>query len=313
MSVDLSFSLSAKEQLCLSLPKHTGCYMAEIAAAIQISGEAGNTLDISAETVALAKRLYELLKRLGWTAETRTVGKARLYRQKTYCVSVRDYTALISKAGVLAAAPSAEQCIAQSVPGWISEPCCVRSYLRAVFLFCGSAVQPKKAYHIELVPRHETLAQGIVRLLAGLDITARITHRKENCVVYIKEADAVSDFWANIGAYDAMLEHEDTRIIKQVRNDVNRAVNCETANVQKTVNAAMHQRECIAYLQDHGLLDKLPEQLRAAAQARIKNPEATIAELAEAMQPPISKSGMNHRLRKLCQLAASEGLGNSPL
>lgn len=311
MSDDHSFSMRAKEELCHSIPKHDGCVLAEIAAACQVSGSVVfhsgmGALEIGAETIALAKRLYELIKkRTGISPEIKMISKARLYRQKVYSVALeQDYLQLLTDAGVI---KDGLPGTVKGVPEIIQETCCMRSYLRAVFLFCGSAVQPQKAYHVEMALRERQLAEGIVGLLGRLDIKARMTQRKESFVVYMKEADAISDFWANIGAHDALLEHEDTRIMKQVRNDVNRAVNCETANVQKTVNAAMRQRECIMFLERMGMLEKLPDTLRMAAEARLAQPEASIEELADSMSPPISKSGMNHRLRKLVSLAAAEG------
>lgn len=310
MSVEQNFSQRAKNELCrVEDVQHNECFFAEIAAASQASGslvlrQGTGALEIRTETAAFARRLFALLKGMtGYNPEIRAVSTSRLHKHKTYVVSLGEGALdLLKQAGVWDGMR-----ITQGVPASVHDACCIRAYLRSMFLCSGSATDPKKAYHIEMVLRDETLAQSVVRLLEQLDIPAKVTARKDSYVVYMKDADAISDFWANIGAYNAMLEHEDTRIMKQVRNDVNRAVNCETANVQKTVNAALHQRDCIDYLARRGLLEKMPQALREAADARLSHPEASIAELAALMSPPIGKSGMSHRLRKLCETAENEG------
>jgi DNA-binding protein WhiA len=185
----------------------------------------------------------------------------------------------------------------------LSLDCCRRAFIRGCFLAAGSISTPEKFYHLEIVCAREPLAKQIQSVLLQFGIEAKIVLRKRYYVVYVKEGDQISDILNLMDAPMAVMEFENVRILKDVRNRVNRNVNCETANINKTAFAAAQQLESIAYLRDTVGLELLPKGLRAVAQARLGMPEASLVELGESLDPPVGKSGVNHRLRKIRALA----------
>ena len=178
-----------------------------------------------------------------------------------------------------------------------------RGFLRRAFLDTGSMSDPEKGYHLEFVCDSGDEADLIVSALAAYDIRAKIVPRKKYQVVYIKESEDISTLLNVIGAHLSLMELENLRILKDMRNSINRKVNCEAANITKTVNAAAKQVEDIEYIREHYGLDNLPDGLRQMAALRLEFPDATLKELGERLSPKVGKSGVNHRLRKLCGLA----------
>ncbi|MFP5527320.1 DNA-binding protein WhiA [Peptococcus simiae] len=178
-----------------------------------------------------------------------------------------------------------------------------RAYIRGIFLGSGSLTDPQRSYHLEIVTQSEEYAEQITDLVAGYGIDFRMSYRKENCVLYLKESEQISDFLALIGAHEAVMDLENVRVAKGVRNRVNRLVNCETANMNKAIDAALRQVEMIEYIQAQGAFDKLPRALQQVAKLRLLAPEASLKELGEMCDPPIGKSGINHRMRRLEQFA----------
>ena len=193
------------------------------------------------------------------------------------------------------------------LPDNYTRTCCKRSYLRGLFLACGSITNPERAYHMEWVAHDEQMAQNVQTLLAELNIDAQQSKRKHQYIVYLKDGEGITRTLAQIGAHNALFAMENTRILHEVKNKVNRSVNCETANVTKIVNASMRQVQCIEYLAKSGRMATLNASLRQAADARLNNPQASLIELAQLMSPVATKSGMNHRLRRLVELAEQSG------
>jgi len=307
-----SFSARAKDSLIRTQLKHNGCMLAEVAAAAQATGSLvlsreGLALSIQMEHPAFARRIFGLIKELtGETPALRAKKNTRLRKTHTYTVllSGRETVAnLLQQAGVMT---DTMQTI-PAVPKTCRRLCCKRAYLRALFLACGSISNPEKNYHLEFSLRDGLLLKSVAEMLEGMGIHAGLTERKDGYVLYIKDGNAISDLLAVIGANTAILEYENTRILKQTRNNVNRAANCINANVDKTVDAAQKQIQCIRFLQKMRQWDSLTPPMKQAAEARLAHPEATIAELALMMSPPVAKSGMNHRLRKLCSMAELQG------
>lgn len=185
----------------------------------------------------------------------------------------------------------------------LKNDCCRRAFLRGSFLCLGSMSNPVKSYHLEYVCGSRAQAQQIADIIATFQIDARITERKNHFVVYIKEGEAIVDLLNIIGAHISLMDLENLRIVKEVRSSVNRRVNCETANISKTINAASRQMEDIIYLRDHYGLNRLPEHLKEMAMVRLEHEDASLKELGEYLDPPVGKSGVNHRLRKLKELA----------
>ena len=309
-----SFSFRAKEELARIKLRHQGCLFSEIAAAAQACGSiviSSGKLSIrfSFENPALARRIYGHIKDLtGESPELVLKQHTKLNKAHTYILNIEGQAALpvLKQAGVI----NEELAIQHTVPAWIKRSCCKRAYFRVLFLAAGSVSAPQKGYHLELTLGDPELAQSVQQQLASAGIKAGIARRKKSYMVYVKDGEAIAELLAFIGAHSAILAYESSRVLKAVRNDVNRAVNCETANVQKTVNAAQRQIGCIRYLIAKDMFKKLPVPLKQAAEARLENPEATLEELSFLMSPKIAKSGMSHRLKKLCEYAEQQGYTN---
>ena len=185
----------------------------------------------------------------------------------------------------------------------VKKECCRRSYLRGVFLGAGSLSDPMNSYHLEIVANSEEYAESLVKLIETFGLHPKISSRKNVLLVYLKESEQIADFLNIIGAHQALLELENIRIQKEMRNQVNRLVNCESANMNKTIDAAYKQRMNIELIQKYHGFEQLSEGLRAVAEARLEYPEVSLKELGSLMDPPIGKSGINHRMRKLEELA----------
>ena len=178
-----------------------------------------------------------------------------------------------------------------------------RAYIRGAFLGGGSISDPEKNYHMEFVTNNEDYANSLRDLINSEGLNAKIVARKNSFVVYLKESEQISDLLSMIGAYQALLSLQSTKIVKEMRNNVNRIVNCETANLSKTVNAAVRQVENIKLIQSKIGISSLPENLQEIALLRVENEDMSLKELGEMLNPPISKSGVNHRLKKIEQIA----------
>lgn len=185
----------------------------------------------------------------------------------------------------------------------VSKNCCKRAYIRTAFLCCGSISDPHKHYHIEFVDNDYEHADSLKQLIASFGISMKIVERKNHFVVYCKEAELIVDLLNVMSAHRALLELENLRVVKGVRNNVNRLVNCETANLNKVIAASVRQIEAIEYISDKKGLGCLPDNLKKMAEIRIMYPDASLKELGEKMIPPVGKSGVNHRLKKICEIA----------
>lgn len=181
--------------------------------------------------------------------------------------------------------------------------CCVRAYLRGAFLAVGSMSDPEKSYHLEYVCQREADAVTISELLKKFDVDAKIFTRKNSYVTYIKDGTLIAQTLSIMEAHVALMEFENMRILKEMRNSVNRQVNCDTANIKKTISAAQKQIDEIRLLMSSKEYKELPDSLKEIASLRIEYPEASLTELGQMCDPPVGKSGVNHRLRKLGELA----------
>ena len=185
----------------------------------------------------------------------------------------------------------------------IQKNCCKRAFLRGAFLCAGSISDPEKFYHFEIVCSSRPKAVQMQELIQSFEIDAKIVKRKKYDVVYVKEGAQIVELLGLMGASISLLNLENVRILKDMRNSVNRKVNCETANINKTVNAAVKQVEDILYIRDTIGLEKLPENLEETALLRLEYPQASLKELGALFSPPVGKSGVNHRLRKISGIA----------
>lgn len=186
----------------------------------------------------------------------------------------------------------------------VSSANCKRAFVRSAFVVCGSVADPNKQYHMEFASSDYDLMTELKNIISEFGIDGKIIERKSHFVVYFKEGEQLVDLLNIMSAHKALLEFENLRVIKEVRNNINRKVNCETANLNKIVSASVRQSEAIKYIAKAVGLDYLPENLKVMAEVRLKNPDASLKTLGEIMNPPIGKSGVNHRLNKICEIAA---------
>ncbi len=185
----------------------------------------------------------------------------------------------------------------------LKKPCCRSAYLRGVFLASGSITDPTKAYHLEIITRSYEQAKQIISVMATFSINAKLINRMDKNIIYIKESNMISDMLACMGASIAMLDFENVRVVKEMKNNVNRKVNCETANIGKMVDAAVREINDIKLIDETLGLDQLSPKLRETALLRMEHPEVPLKELGEMHDPPVGKSGVNHRLRRIGKIA----------
>lgn len=185
----------------------------------------------------------------------------------------------------------------------VQKDCCKKAFVRGIFLATGSVNDPNKAYHFEIVVHNKEMAEAVKQVVNSFSLDAKVVKRKKYYVVYLKEGSMIVDILNVMEAHVSLMDMENVRILKDMRNDINRRVNCETANIKKTVNAARRQIEDIEYIEKTKGLKYLSDSLRSLAELRLAEPDANLVELGEMLDPPVSKSGVNHRLRKISSIA----------
>jgi DNA-binding protein WhiA len=285
------------------------CAKAELSALIRMNGalsfaNRSLSLDVQTENAAIARRLYTLMKSLyPYRIELLVRKKMRLKKNNVYICRVRDGSkALLEDLKIISEDFQINHTISAEL---VNKNCCKRAYLRGAFLAGGSVNNPEtSAYHLEIYSLYNDHSEALVELMNGFGLNAKTIERKKGFVTYLKEAEKISDFFSITGAHQALLKFEDVRIIRDMRNSVNRLVNCETANLNKTIGAAVRQVENIRYIDKTMGIDQLPEKLREIARLRVEYQDVTLKELGEMVSTgTISKSGINHRLRKLDEIA----------
>jgi DNA-binding protein WhiA len=310
-----SFAANVKDELSkeLSIARH--CRIAELAVLLGMSGvviyDSRNrmTLKIATENLPVARKVFTLLTKTFKILPEVSVRRRSKGQTLSYLIILLDEEDIIRvlKATKLLDKDSDELYKETLVnPLVIKSMCCRRSFLRGAFLAAGSMSDPGKAYHCEWVCTSYEGANQIKGVIGSFNLEAKVTRRKNTWVTYLKEGSSVVDVLNVMEAHVALMELENVRILKEMRNTVNRKVNCETANINKTVLAAAKQVEDIRYLQEVVGLPKLPENLEEMAVVRLTYPDASLKELGEYLSPTVGKSGVNHRLRKICELAEKE-------
>ena len=307
----MSFSSSVKEELSREITKARHCQIAEIAGIISFAGKVSAEdkhvmLNVYTENVILAKRYFELVRK-AFKVKPELIVKNRKSGHRLYQIMISEeentpkmFEALKWQVENTDGEIRIEEPVNKIL---LMNSCCKRAYLRGAFFAAGSITDPGKGYHLEIVSPNEEKANRIISEFAYFGVEVKTVMRKGHVVCYIKEGERISDALNVIGAHTALMELENVRIIKEVRNDVNRRVNCETANINKTVNAAVRQIEDIEYIEAHLGLDNLPPALQETARKRLENPEAPLKELAGLLDDNCGKSGLNHRLKKLRAIA----------
>jgi len=298
----MSFSGQIKEELAqvISSPRH--CQLAELAALVQFCGhiEEDGSLLVQSENPLVIRKCFTLLKK---TFKIEAVAKSQMQTQNYRLFVTGEDAFRILEA--LKICDTAGHLMMRHLtdPVLIKNSCCKRAYLRGCYMAVGSMSDPYKSYHLELVCGLQAQAEQLLKILHDFSLDAKMIVRKKYYVVYMKEGENIADFLNITEAHKALMEFENTRIYKGMRNMVNRKVNCEAANITKTVNAATRQVEDIRLIREKMGLEGLPEPLRQMAYVRLENPQASLGELGKLLDPPVGKSGVNHRLRKLGELA----------
>ncbi|MFX3616754.1 MAG: DNA-binding protein WhiA [Sporolactobacillus sp.] len=303
----MSFAADTKRELT-TLEVDQYCARTELAALTRMNGfisirNKRIELDIATENAAISRRIYRLIKQVyHYPIEILVRRKMRLKKNNVYIVrlkeSARDFLRdlkIISKDG---------QFTREIAEELIEKDCYRRAYLRGSFLAGGSLNHPESSYHLEIFSNYEDHTYSLAKLMNTFDLNVKVLPRKNGYIIYMKEGEKITDFLSIIGANKALFYFEDIRIVKDMRNSVNRLVNCETANLNKTVSAAMRQTENIRLIQKSIGLDELPDKLREIAELRLQHPDITLKELGELAGEPISKSGINHRFRKIDGIAS---------
>ena len=308
----MSFSAETKNELASVISNDDYCNMTELAAivrlagSIQIAGYRKLNLKITTELNSVARKVFKLLKQNFGINTTISVNKNQmLKRNNSYVLIVTSEMGsenLLRELGILE--PGDGFYTVNKVPeNLLQNEECIRSFIRGAFIGGGSISDPGKNYHMEFVTNNEDFAKSLKDLINKLGFNCKVVSRKNNFVVYLKESEQISDLLSIIGAHNALLSLQNTKIVKAMRNNVNRIVNCETANLSKTVNASVRQIENIKLIQDTIGISSLPENLQEIARIRLECEDMTLKELGEMLEPPIGKSGVNHRLRKIEEIA----------
>ncbi|MGD3157669.1 cell division protein WhiA [Staphylococcus cohnii] len=281
---------------------------AELSALIRMNGALSLSnqqfvINVQTENATTARRIYSLIKKVfNVEVELLVRKKMKLKKNNIYICRIKARAKeILGELGILKNGVFTHE-IDEAM---IHEDEMKRSYLRGAFLAGGSVNNPEtSSYHLEIFSLYEDHSEGITNLMNEYELNAKHLERKKGSIAYLKEAEKISDFLSLIGGYQALLKFEDVRIVRDMRNSVNRLVNCETANLNKTVSAAMKQVESIQLIDQEIGLDNLPDRLREIAKLRIEHQDISLKELGEMMSSgTISKSGVNHRLRKLNQMA----------
>jgi DNA-binding protein WhiA len=300
----MSFTAEVKDELSRLLPEHAPCRKAELSAFIRMQGTlSGNyRLEITTELAPVARTVVRLLHGVYQLKTEITTRRSVLHKTYNYLITVPAQLRLeaaIRDMGILS-----DSGLELGIdPDLVKRPCCMASYLRGAFLGGGFISNPHGDFHFELSCEHEALANGLVALLAKSEIPSRGIRRRGAWVVYLKGAEPILDFLALVGAHRSVLAMENVRVTKSVRNDVNRRLNAEMANQAKSIDAAMEQVKAIRLLVERRGIGSLPPALQELALLRLSHPDVSLRELGELASPPLSKSAVYHRVRRIEAIA----------
>lgn len=313
----MSFASETKKELT-NLDAKDCCCRAELSALIRMNGSLSFSnrkliVDIQTENAAIARRIYTLIKKdYDVQVELLVRKKMRLKKNNVYIVRLSQQAKeILEELKILQEGFVFTNDISKEL---VRKKCCRRSYLRGAFLAGGSVNNPEtSSYHLEIATLYKEHNDALCGLMNTFGLNSKSLERKKGYITYLKEAEKITEFLTIVGAHSALLRFEDIRIIRDMRNSVNRLVNCETANLNKTIGAAIRQVENIRYIKESVGLDILPDKLREIAELRVAYQDVTLKELGEMVSGgQISKSGINHRLRKIDEIAdklrAGEGI-----
>lgn len=300
----MSFSGEVKEELTKHVSASRHCQIAELAALIHFCGafkeiDGAPVLCFQTENQSVIRKYFTLLEK------TFNIG-IDVVREHSYSFLLEDEKLVYKVLQTVKLLSDKDEIFSFDQPVntmLIKNACCQRAFLRGAFLAAGSMSDPEKSYHLEIVCTNHMQAVQIRDMILGFGIEAKTVLRKKYDVVYLKEGQSIADLLNVMEAHVSLMEFENFRIVKEMRNSINRRVNCEAANITKTVNASSKQIEDILFIRDHYGFNNLQDSLREMAEIRLDYPDATLKELGQYLNPPVGKSGVNHRLRKLSELA----------
>ncbi|MBR2594602.1 MAG: DNA-binding protein WhiA [Firmicutes bacterium] len=308
----MSFSSNVKNELSHHFGKARHCNVAELAAIINLCGQILSIrgqicLKIQTEKVYIARKYFTLLKKtFNIDSEVSVRNNTRLKKNKVYTLIVKDQKKiekLMRETGFQKDSEpefSLEKHIDADI---VKRVCCKRAFIRGAFLAAGSLSDPEKSYHMEFVNQSRNMAESMRDIINSFGMDSKIVERKGHSIVYLKEGEQIVDLLNIMEAHVSLMELENVRILKDMRNSVNRRVNCEAANIGKIVKASVKQTDNIRYIMENMDISELPETLIETAELRLKYPDASLKELGDMMCPKVGKSGVNHRLRKLNEIA----------
>ena len=308
----MSFSLKVKNEVCKHIEINKQEAIAELSAIMKVSGTLLFTnkqfnFKITTENAAIARLVFKILKEhFGIHTEIMIKKNNSLKKNNIYIILISEeegVKSLLKEVGIIKETINVFS-LDYNIPKNIIE-CdeCRRAYIRGAFLGGGSISNPEKTYHLEFVTHNEDYAKDLSNLINSYNLNSKVIKRKNSYIIYLKEGEQIVDLLNIIGAHASLLELENVRIMKEMRNNVNRLVNCETANLSKTVNAAVRQVESIKFIEREIGLGRLPKNLRDVAELRIKYPDESLRELGKMLNPPVGKAGVNHRLRRIEKIA----------
>jgi len=296
----MSYAADVKNELCTVAVEKECDAIAELFGILMFSNMfSPREVRISTSNAAVRDRIITLFRR----CFSYEVSYVCLTRKYIFSISERD---LISKILHAFGVDTEKHISIRLNRALLEEDCCRSAFLRGAFLLGGSVSDPEKSYHLELVTNHYNLSREMMALLMDMEFEPKITVRKSNYVMYFKFSESIEDFLTKIGAPVSAMKMMTAKVEKEVRNQVNRQVNCETANITKTIEAAMQQIVAIERLRENGGFDQLAEDLRLVAQTRLEYPELSLAQLADKFDPPMRKATLNYKLKKLLALGLAE-------
>lgn len=308
----MSFSAKVKGEIARYSELTKSEALAQISAIMKVSGTigfsgSGLSFKITTENPSSARLIFTLLK-IHFDIHSRLMVKRSnsLKKNNIYMVVINEEMGvrrLLQETGILTEVDGVMSLNYRIQEEMIKTDEEKRAYIRGAFLGGGSISNPEKTYHLEFVTHSEEYAIDLCKLINTFGLNSKVIQRKNSFIIYIKEGEQIVDLLNIIGAHSCLLELENIRIMKEMRNNVNRLVNCETANLSKTVNAAVRQVESIKLIQREIGLKRLPKNLREVAELRLNYPDESLKDLGEMLDPPVGKSGVNHRLRKIEKIA----------
>ncbi|MFA7661799.1 MAG: DNA-binding protein WhiA [Anaerovoracaceae bacterium] len=312
----MSFSTDIKEELAhISLDKKC-CMLAEIAGFVRVCGSVRirsgkmtpiivlDNLEVAAHFQEIFREYYGVAMEMEITPGT-SLRKGNLYQMEVVDPEGQMGEKILRETGILMVREGFDTLTDGIYEGLVKTKCCKKSYLRGAFLGAGTVSNPEKGYHLEFVLNTEVLARDLVKLINSfVDLHAKVTQRKNRWVVYVKESEQIIDILNIVGAHGHLLKYEEIRLARDLRNSANRLKNCDDANTDKIVNTAQRQLQAIRIIEEKRGLSFLPEKLHEMALLRKEYPEVGLAELGERMEPSLKKSGVNHRLKKIEEIAA---------